>query len=402
MALFDSIIGEVAQKFGLGDKASPLLSALLSLMTNDESGGLNGFLDRFRKAGLGDIVGSWIGGGESKALSTSQLESALGSNVLSTIASKAGLPLSTASPALAFMIPQIVDKLTPSGVIPNILPAGISSYITGALGNLGDAADAVKGAAGAAAGAAIGVAAAGASALGSGASRAAGMAGDAASRAAGMAGDAASRAAGVAGEAAAAGTSALWKVLPLLALLALAFIGYRACSSAPTPETRTAAIPTATPTVAAVTVPTPIMDAAAAVKEAGEKTMAALAGLKPGFNTDDLTKALNMQIINFASGKADIPAENMDILNKSAEAIKMAPKGTKIEIGGHTDNTGAAAGNLKLSQARATAVMQYLVKQGVDKGMLMAKGYGPEKPVATNDTDDGRFRNRRIEYSVVK
>jgi outer membrane protein OmpA-like peptidoglycan-associated protein/uncharacterized protein YidB (DUF937 family) len=391
MALFDSIIGEVAQKFGLGDKASPLLSALLSLMTSDESGGLNGFLDRFRKAGLGDIVGSWIGGGESKALSTSQLESALGSNMLSSIASKVGLPLSTASPALAFMIPQIVDKLTPSGVIPNILPAGISSYITGALGNLGDAADAVKGAAGAAAGAAIGAAAAGASALGSGASRAAGMAGDAASRAAGVAGDAA-----------AAGTSALWKVLPLLALLALAFIGYRACSSAPTPETRTAAIPTATPTVAAVTVPTPIMDAAAAVKEAGEKTMAALAGLKPGFNTDDLTKALNMQIINFASGKADIPAENMDILNKSAEAIKMAPKGTKIEIGGHTDNTGAAAGNLKLSQARAAAVMQYLVRHGVDKGMLMAKGYGPEKPVATNDTDDGRFRNRRIEYAVVK
>ncbi len=73
-----------------------------------------------------------------------------------------------------------------------------------------------------------------------------------------------------------------------------------------------------------------------------------------------------------------------------------------IEIGGHTDNTGDAAANVALSQARADAVRNALLKAGVDPANLVAKGYGSAQPVASNDLLEGRFRNRRIEYRVVR
>ena len=73
-----------------------------------------------------------------------------------------------------------------------------------------------------------------------------------------------------------------------------------------------------------------------------------------------------------------------------------------IEIGGYTDATGDPAANLQLSQQRADAVRAALVQAGVDPGMLVAKGYGSANPVAGNDSLEGRLRNRRIEYRVMK
>jgi outer membrane protein OmpA-like peptidoglycan-associated protein len=143
-------------------------------------------------------------------------------------------------------------------------------------------------------------------------------------------------------------------------------------------------------------------NAAEQVRIATQKADAALAALKPGFGVADLTSALNLQIMNFASGSAEIPGNSLDFLNRAAVAIKMAPSGTVIEIGGHTDNTGDAASNLQLSQQRADSVRDYLVRQGVDSSVLTAKGYGDARPVASNDTEEGKFRNRRIEFNVVR
>lgn len=143
-------------------------------------------------------------------------------------------------------------------------------------------------------------------------------------------------------------------------------------------------------------------NAAEQVRIATQKADAALAALKPGFGAADLTSALNLQIMNFASGGAEIPANSLDFLNRAAVAIKMAPSGTVIEIGGHTDNTGDTASNLQLSQQRADAVRDYLIRQGVDSSVLTAKGYGETTPIATNDTEEGKFRNRRIEFNVVR
>jgi OmpA-OmpF porin, OOP family len=73
-----------------------------------------------------------------------------------------------------------------------------------------------------------------------------------------------------------------------------------------------------------------------------------------------------------------------------------------IEIGGHTDNTGEASANVVLSQQRADAVKTALVSDGVSASMLSTKGYGSSRPRATNESDYGRFQNRRIEYVVVR
>jgi len=69
-------------------------------------------------------------------------------------------------------------------------------------------------------------------------------------------------------------------------------------------------------------------------------------------------------------------------------------------INGHTDNTGDSAANMALSQQRADTVRNYLIQQGVPSSMLVAKGYGDTRPITSNDTDEGKFRNRRIEFSL--
>ena len=143
-------------------------------------------------------------------------------------------------------------------------------------------------------------------------------------------------------------------------------------------------------------------DASAWFRAAKDKTLAALAGLKPGFTGADLVSALNLSIINFETGSAAISAESRDLLTKAAATMKQLPAGTVIEISGHTDSTGDPAANLALSQQRADAVRITLINLGVPADVLKAKGYGDTKPVASNDTAEGRFQNRRISYAVVQ
>lgn len=123
---------------------------------------------------------------------------------------------------------------------------------------------------------------------------------------------------------------------------------------------------------------------------------------KDNFTVEQLVKALNILIINFESKKWDIPPVRMAALQKGAGFIKRLPSSVILEVGGHTDNVGQPASNQTLSEARANAVKDALVKFGVTDSMLVTRGYGATKPIATNDTNDGKFRNRRIEYSVVK
>ena len=110
----------------------------------------------------------------------------------------------------------------------------------------------------------------------------------------------------------------------------------------------------------------------------------------------------NILIINFESGKYDIPPVRLAALQKGATFIKKLPPGIVLEVGGHTDNVGQQGPNQPLSEARANAVKTALVKFGVADATLQTRGYGATKPITTNDTVDGKFRNRRIEYSIVK
>jgi OmpA-OmpF porin, OOP family len=406
--MLDIIIREVAAKFGLGDKAGMVVSALLGMMFQKQSGGLAGFLDMFKQKGLASLASTWIGGGSGLplAINPTQLENVIGSDLMKGIASKTGLPIGPISSALAFMLPKIIHGLTADGKVPADIPASISQYMSG------DKAGA-SATAGSAAIAAATVGAAGKAVVGSAAEKAgaAAAAAGAAGKAAigGAAGNVAGAAASMAPAAAAAGGGMakwLWLLVPLIAI---GWYMTRKPAEAPAPAPVAEAPkpapvveapkPTEAPKVVEAPAPT-----AAPVAEAPKDAAAQLDALKAAGNVsgEDLVKALNMTNIRFATGSAQISPESMDIVKKAAETIKAATAGTKIEVGGHTDNVGNATSNMKLSDARAQSVMSALVGLGVGKEMLSAKGYGDSKPVDSNDTAEGKAKNRRMEYSLVK
>jgi len=130
--------------------------------------------------------------------------------------------------------------------------------------------------------------------------------------------------------------------------------------------------------------------------------IAALGALPDPFTVEDLLAALNILVINFESAKFDIPPVRLASLQKGAEYIKKLPPTVVLEIGGHTDSQGKDAPNQTLSENRANAVKNALVKYGVKGEVLQTKGYGKMSPKTTNETEDGRFQNRRIEYKVLK
>jgi OmpA-OmpF porin, OOP family len=144
MSLFDSIISEAGKKFGLGDKSGSLLAILLAFMTDPNRGGFKGFLNRFGSAGLGDTASSWIAAGDNAPLSNEQVESVLSDEEIGEIAAQSDVDKQTATSALAFMIPQVVDKLTPDGVIPeeSSLLSRIGDFLSG-VGGVGAAAGAM-------------------------------------------------------------------------------------------------------------------------------------------------------------------------------------------------------------------------------------------------------------------
>jgi OmpA-OmpF porin, OOP family len=118
---------------------------------------------------------------------------------------------------------------------------------------------------------------------------------------------------------------------------------------------------------------------------------------------NDMAKALtdagkvDIYGIYFDTDKTDLKPESKSTLEEVVKLLKADPS-LRLEVAGHTDNTGAAAHNIELSASRATAVVNVLVTTyGVDRLRLRAKGYGDSKPVAPNDTDQNRAKNRRVE-----
>ena len=101
------------------------------------------------------------------------------------------------------------------------------------------------------------------------------------------------------------------------------------------------------------------------------------------------------ETVVFATGSNDLTAEAQATLDKVVAAMDAFPNPV-VEVSGHTDNVGDAGANQALSQARAQAVVDYLVTAGVDTGRLSARGAGDTEPVASNDTDEGRRQNRRV------
>ena len=112
--------------------------------------------------------------------------------------------------------------------------------------------------------------------------------------------------------------------------------------------------------------------------------------------------ALVLEGVTFASNSSTLDPSSTEILDRVANAVQYNPSGYRLEVAGYTDNTGSRAHNMKLSQARAQAVLEYLVSKGVPASMLTAKGYGPQFPIDTNATAAGRANNRRVVLKQVQ
>ena len=131
-------------------------------------------------------------------------------------------------------------------------------------------------------------------------------------------------------------------------------------------------------------------------KEAGPVSNFGCPVIKP-----EIINKINMSAKNifFATGSAKLLAKSNASLNNVVTILTDNPA-YKVDIAGHTDNTGKADKNQTLSEARANAVKAYFVSKGVDESRLNATGYGPDKPIADNKKAAGRTKNRRVEMTV--
>ena len=113
----------------------------------------------------------------------------------------------------------------------------------------------------------------------------------------------------------------------------------------------------------------------------------------------------NLQImdkVQFETGSDKLLEVSFPLLDQVVDVMVANPQIELVEIQGHTDSTGTAAINRKLSQGRAESVRKYIIGKGVAKGRLTAKGFGPDVPIADNGTPEGREMNRRVEFKIVK
>lgn len=106
------------------------------------------------------------------------------------------------------------------------------------------------------------------------------------------------------------------------------------------------------------------------------------------------------ETIRFAHGSADIDPASLDLLDAVAKIMVNTKSITKLTVEGHTDTTGEPAANQPLSEERALAVKKYLEGKGVEPERLASRGFGSSQPVDTNDTEEGRAKNRRVEFKV--
>src|SRR5690606_21158521 len=126
--------------------------------------------------------------------------------------------------------------------------------------------------------------------------------------------------------------------------------------------------------------------------------------IKSPLSKDDMeTLKRASEMVFFNTGSAEIKKESYDELDKIATILKKHPQ-VRALVEGHTDNTGGDDLNMRLSKERAKAVKDYLVSKGVEESRLKSEGYGPTRPIASNDTEAGRAKNRRvvIKTSVFK
>ena len=410
--MFDLIIREAASRFGLGDKAGPLLQMLLAYITNKDTDGVSGFMSKLAAGGLGDIAKSWLGGGAGALpVSSSQIESLLGGQggLLSNITSKLGIGGSTASSALGFLLPMVIGKLTPGGALPTSLSSDVMGFITGGTSALTKG---VTGAAGAAVGAAGAATVAASKVVGS-AGHAVGSVANAGVNAAVNAGVSAASAAG----------GGLMKWWPLLAagvaalfLLSYCNKGGDAAKQAADGAKNAAATATATATATAPATTAPADTAAKAAADAADAAKAAADKAAAAKATADAAAKAAAEAVPAGAGLVGYMADGMPALkvyfdtgktavskefgDKSKEIVEFlkANAGAKAIVTGYNDPTGNAKANAELSKNRAKGVAAGLKAAGIADDRVLL-----EKPAnATASAALSNAEARRVEVTIRK
>lgn len=138
-----------------------------------------------------------------------------------------------------------------------------------------------------------------------------------------------------------------------------------------------------------------------ATEDANSGAMRALARLRPGSSTAAVLAAANLVVVNFASGSDVVPVSAEPALAALAQALLYLPETMRVEIAGHTDSVGQPLANIKLGRARAWAVRDALASYGFPADRIVVVSYGDARPIADNRSEEGRYRNRRIEFSLA-
>jgi uncharacterized protein YidB (DUF937 family) len=133
MALIDSLIREVDERFGLGNKSAPFIAEVVRYLFEGKNEGIGGFIDRCQSAGLGKTTASWLAKNTDNLPVTGvQLDQVLEGGFVSRLGSLFSLAGSTVRNVLVFVVPRLVDLLTPDGVIPKTIPADLQSFLNSA------------------------------------------------------------------------------------------------------------------------------------------------------------------------------------------------------------------------------------------------------------------------------
>lgn len=114
------------------------------------------------------------------------------------------------------------------------------------------------------------------------------------------------------------------------------------------------------------------------------------------------TQIVILQQVNFATGRDEISSDSFALLAQVAQVMKEHPEIARLAVDGHTDNDGSVKRNTTLSQQRALAVVRWLNEHGIDARRTEARGFGPRQPLGDNGTDEGRAKNRRVEFQILR
>jgi outer membrane protein OmpA-like peptidoglycan-associated protein len=128
-----------------------------------------------------------------------------------------------------------------------------------------------------------------------------------------------------------------------------------------------------------------------------------MSALEMNFKLQPLEVGATVALRNvlFEQGKTNLLSGSSSELDNIVSFLKVNPT-VKIELAGHTDNRGIPAQNVKLSQARVDKVRDYLIERGINKNRIAGKGYGGAVPIASNDSEETRQLNRRVEFTIKK